>query len=177
MGRFQHFLGGEELGKWRIAGGLNSVVDRKSSLRPGSARLRFACCCNSTAAFHQPHATNKLPSPPTDLCLNRQYVSPLRRPSAQDPPFTPPSTESQANETTNRRPSSRPRGRLYQVEYALEAISHAGTALGILARDGIVLAAERKVTSKLLEQDTSAEKLYTLNEYPPYLARTKAQEG
>jgi hypothetical protein len=28
-----------------------------------------------------------------------------------------------------------------------------------------VLAAERKVTSKLLEQDTSAEKLYTLNEY------------
>jgi 20S proteasome subunit alpha 3 len=50
------------------------------------------------------------------------------------------------------------------VEYALEAISHAGTALGILAKDGIVLAAERKVTSKLLEQDTSAEKLYILNE-------------
>jgi 20S proteasome subunit alpha 3 len=58
-----------------------------------------------------------------------------------------------------------PEGRLYQVEYALEAISHAGTALGILAQDGIVLAAERKVTSKLLEQDTSAEKLYILNEY------------
>lgn len=58
-----------------------------------------------------------------------------------------------------------PEGRLYQVEYALEAISHAGTALGILAKDGIVLAAEKKVTSKLLEQDTSAEKLYTINEY------------
>lgn len=54
---------------------------------------------------------------------------------------------------------------MYQVEYALEAISHAGTALGILAKDGIVLAAERKVTSKLLEKDTSAEKLYTINEY------------
>lgn len=51
------------------------------------------------------------------------------------------------------------------MEYALEAISHAGTAIGILAKDGIVLAAERKVTSKLLEQDTSAEKLYTVNEY------------
>lgn len=51
------------------------------------------------------------------------------------------------------------------MEYALEAISHAGTALGILAKDGIVLAAEKKVTSKLLEQDTSAEKLYRLNEY------------
>ena len=58
-----------------------------------------------------------------------------------------------------------PEGRLYQVEYALEAINHAGTAIGILATDGIVLAAERKVTSKLLEQDTSAEKLYILNEY------------
>jgi 20S proteasome subunit alpha 3 len=57
---------------------------------------------------------------------------------------------------------------LYQVEYALEAISHAGTAIGILAKDGIVLAAERKVTSKLLEQDTSAEKLYILNEYVVY---------
>ena len=51
------------------------------------------------------------------------------------------------------------------MEYALEAISHAGTAIGILSSDGIVLAAERKVTSKLLEQDTSAEKLYILNEY------------
>jgi 20S proteasome subunit alpha 3 len=51
-----------------------------------------------------------------------------------------------------------------KVEYALEAISHAGTAIGILATDGIVLAAEKKVTSKLLEQDISAEKIYTLND-------------
>jgi len=57
-----------------------------------------------------------------------------------------------------------PDGRLYQVEYAMEAISHAGTAIGVLATDGIVLAAEKKVTSKLLEQDSSAEKLYVLNE-------------
>lgn len=57
-----------------------------------------------------------------------------------------------------------PEGRLYQVEYALESISHAGTAIGIMADDGIVLAAERKVTSKLLEQDTSTEKLYKLND-------------
>ena len=60
-----------------------------------------------------------------------------------------------------------PEGRLYQVEYAMEAISHAGTAIGVLATDGIVLAAEKKVTSKLLEQDSSAEKLYVLNEYCP----------
>ncbi|CAL9737518.1 proteasome subunit alpha type-3 [Monosporozyma servazzii] len=57
-----------------------------------------------------------------------------------------------------------PEGRLYQVEYALESISHAGTAIGIMAKDGIVLAAERKVTSALLEQDTSTEKLYKLND-------------
>lgn len=50
------------------------------------------------------------------------------------------------------------------MEYALEAINHAGTAIGILATDGIVLAAEKKVTSKLLEQDISAEKMYTLND-------------
>ncbi|EDO15923.1 hypothetical protein Kpol_480p10 [Vanderwaltozyma polyspora DSM 70294] len=57
-----------------------------------------------------------------------------------------------------------PEGRLYQVEYALESISHAGTAIGIMASDGIVLAAERKVTSTLLEQDTSTEKIYRLND-------------
>ena len=42
-----------------------------------------------------------------------------------------------------------PEGRLYQVEYAMEAISHAGTAIGILASDGIVLAAEKKLTVML----------------------------
>lgn len=55
-------------------------------------------------------------------------------------------------------------GRLYQVEYAMEAISLAGIALGVLATDGIVLAAEKKVTSKLLEQTASAEKIYKLSE-------------
>ena len=46
----------------------------------------------------------------------------------------------------------------------MEAINHAGTAIGVLAEDGIVLAAETKVTSKILEQDTSAEKMYVLND-------------
>ncbi|ORX47775.1 proteasome subunit alpha type-4 [Hesseltinella vesiculosa] len=57
-----------------------------------------------------------------------------------------------------------PEGRLHQVEYAMEAISLAGIALGVLATDGIVLAAEKKVTSKLLEQNTSSEKIYKLND-------------
>lgn len=55
-------------------------------------------------------------------------------------------------------------GRLYQVEYAMEAISLAGIALGILAKDGVVIAAEKKVTSKLLENSATSEKIYKLNE-------------
>lgn len=45
----------------------------------------------------------------------------------------------------------------------MEAISHAGTCLGILATDGIVLAAEKTVTSKLLEQ-RNHEKIYMITE-------------
>jgi len=43
-----------------------------------------------------------------------------------------------------------PEGRLYQVEYAMEAISHAGAAVGILAKDGIVLAAEKKKSKQII---------------------------
>lgn len=57
-----------------------------------------------------------------------------------------------------------PEGRLYQVEYALEAISHAGTSLGILANDGILLAAEKRNTNKLLDEVNYSEKIYKLNE-------------
>lgn len=42
-----------------------------------------------------------------------------------------------------------PEGRLYQVEYAMEAISNAGAAMGMLAKDGVVLVAEKKITSKV----------------------------
>eukprot|EP00842_Homolaphlyctis_polyrhiza_P006046 jgi/Hompol1/6442/HPOL_001707-RA len=56
-----------------------------------------------------------------------------------------------------------PEGRLYQVEYAMEAISHAGTALGVLSSEGVVIAAERQVSSKLLET-ISHEKVYKLND-------------
>jgi len=58
-----------------------------------------------------------------------------------------------------------PEGRLYQVEYAMEAISHAGTAIGILATDGVVLAAEKKLTSKLLEPSKSSEKMYMIDDH------------
>ncbi|KAI9479776.1 Proteasome subunit alpha type-3 [Coemansia sp. RSA 989] len=57
-----------------------------------------------------------------------------------------------------------PEGRLYQVEYAMEAISHAGTVIGVLSKDGIVLAAERQATSNLLEQSIGSEKIYEMND-------------
>jgi hypothetical protein len=43
-----------------------------------------------------------------------------------------------------------PEGRLYQVEYAMEAISNAGAAIGMLCTDGVVLVAEKKITSKVM---------------------------
>ena len=49
-----------------------------------------------------------------------------------------------------------PEGRLYQVEYAMEAIGNAGSAVGILAKDGVVLAAEKRITSKAISQSQIA---------------------
>jgi len=55
-----------------------------------------------------------------------------------------------------------PEGRLHQVEYAIEAINNAGTCVGILAKDGIVMASERRITSGLLAPARNSEKTYTL---------------
>jgi len=46
----------------------------------------------------------------------------------------------------------------------MEAIGHAGTCLGILAMDGIVLAAEKRNTNKLLDELSYSEKIYQLHE-------------
>ena len=64
------------------------------------------------------------------------------------------------------------------VEYAMEAISHAGTVLGVLSKDGVVLAAEKKVTGKLLDMSGakeggyggSGEKIFLLNSCVPHLS-------
>jgi len=46
----------------------------------------------------------------------------------------------------------------------MEAIGHAGTCLGILATDGVLLAAERRNTNKLLDEVSYSEKIYKLHE-------------
>lgn len=43
-----------------------------------------------------------------------------------------------------------PEGRLFQVEYAIEAIKLGSTAIGIKVNDGVVLAVEKRVTSPLM---------------------------
>ncbi|MCL4134733.1 UNVERIFIED_CONTAM: hypothetical protein GTU68_056004 [Idotea baltica] len=45
----------------------------------------------------------------------------------------------------------------------MEAIGHAGTCLGILANDGIILAAERRNTNKLLDEVFISDKIYKID--------------
>ncbi|KAG7268681.1 hypothetical protein CRUP_010892, partial [Coryphaenoides rupestris] len=90
-------------------------------------------------------------------------------PAAATPPPPPPPPPRQQEGVESRRYDSRttifsPEGRLYQVEYAMEAIGHAGTCLGILANDGVLLAAERRNIHKLLDEVFFSEKIYKLNE-------------
>lgn len=42
-------------------------------------------------------------------------------------------------------------GRIFQVEYAVKAVENGGTAIGIKCQDGVVLAIEKIITSKLLK--------------------------
>ncbi|CAF9923242.1 MAG: hypothetical protein GOMPHAMPRED_002785 [Gomphillus americanus] len=44
-----------------------------------------------------------------------------------------------------------PDGRNFQVEYATKAVENGGTSIGIRCKDGVVLAVEKLVTSKLLK--------------------------
>jgi len=57
-----------------------------------------------------------------------------------------------------------PDGRLYQVEYAREAVKRGTTAVGIKCSDGVVLIVDKRVTSRLLEQ-ASIEKIFKIDEH------------
>ena len=47
-----------------------------------------------------------------------------------------------------------PEGRLYQVEYATEAVRHGPLAVGVKATDGVVLAGEKRSPHTLVDLDT-----------------------
>ena len=57
-----------------------------------------------------------------------------------------------------------PDGRLYQVEYAREAVKRGSASVGIRTPDGVVLAAERRTRSPLMERD-SVEKLHKIDDH------------
>ena len=56
-----------------------------------------------------------------------------------------------------------PDGRLFQVEYAIEAINNSASALGIVCTDGIVIAAEKRETGKLLMPSKSSDKVFKID--------------
>jgi len=55
-----------------------------------------------------------------------------------------------------------PDGRLFQVEYSLEAIKLGSTSIGICTKEGVVLAVEKRLTSPLVEAD-SVEKIMEID--------------
>ncbi|HVP93957.1 MAG TPA: archaeal proteasome endopeptidase complex subunit alpha [Methanoregulaceae archaeon] len=57
-----------------------------------------------------------------------------------------------------------PDGRLYQVEYAREAVKRGTTAVGIKCGEGVVLIVDKRVSSRLLEA-SSIEKIFKIDEH------------
>lgn len=57
-----------------------------------------------------------------------------------------------------------PEGRLFQVEYAIEAIKLGSTAIGIQTSEGLVLAVEKRITSPLIEP-SSIEKVFEIDSH------------
>jgi len=55
-----------------------------------------------------------------------------------------------------------PDGRIFQIEYAAKAVENSGTALGIKCRDGVVLAVEKPLQSKML-LPTSSRRIHTVD--------------
>lgn len=56
-----------------------------------------------------------------------------------------------------------PDGRLFQVEYAIEAVRRGTTAIGVRCKDGVVLAVEKRILS--LQDPESVEKIFVIDEH------------
>lgn len=54
-------------------------------------------------------------------------------------------------------------GRIFQVEYACKAVENSGTIVGLRGKDGVVLAVEKLITSKLYEED-SGSRIFTIDQ-------------
>ncbi len=57
-----------------------------------------------------------------------------------------------------------PDGRLFQVEYARSAVKRGSTTVGIKFKDGVILIADKRIKSKLVEKE-GIEKIYVIDEH------------
>ena len=57
-----------------------------------------------------------------------------------------------------------PDGRLYQVEYAREAVKRGTASIGVRTADGVVLAVDKRIRSPLMER-TSVEKIHKADDH------------
>ena len=57
-----------------------------------------------------------------------------------------------------------PDGRLFQVEYAREAVKRGTTTVGLKFKDGVALIVDKRIASKLIEP-TSIEKIFQIDEH------------
>ena len=57
-----------------------------------------------------------------------------------------------------------PDGRLFQVEYARESVKRGTTALGIVYKDGVLLAVDKNIQSRLLKAE-SLEKIFVIDDH------------
>lgn len=57
-----------------------------------------------------------------------------------------------------------PDGRLLQVEYAKKTVKQGSTAIGLVCKDGVLLVADKRVTSKLLVPE-AIEKMFKIDDH------------
>ena len=57
-----------------------------------------------------------------------------------------------------------PDGRLFQIEYAREAVKRGTTSVGIISKEGVVFAVDKKIKSKLIVP-SSIEKIFKIDDH------------
>ncbi|MGC2289193.1 MAG: archaeal proteasome endopeptidase complex subunit alpha [Thermoplasmata archaeon] len=58
-----------------------------------------------------------------------------------------------------------PDGRLFQVEYAREAVRRGATTAGVIFKNGVVFVADRRIPNPKLAEPTSLEKIHQIDEH------------
>ncbi|KAG8760273.1 hypothetical protein FRC14_003571 [Serendipita sp. 396] len=69
-----------------------------------------------------------------------------------------------------------PDGRIFQVEYANKAVENSGTAIGLRVKDGVVLAVEKIIHSKLLMPESN-KRILTVDRHIGYTSSGLLADG